>query len=111
MTDRSIHAKTHPAHLSVGQLRVAWRVSDEPTPAECVYDPELHVGPYNTIESAEQRAARESVARDVCATCPALLSCGLYALKVRPTSGIWAGRTPTELDGLFRWHGTPEVAA
>ncbi|MFC4588635.1 WhiB family transcriptional regulator [Sphaerisporangium corydalis] len=65
--------------------------------AECVYDPELHVGPKGG-ESAEDQAAREAVAREVCAPCPARLVCGIYALKVRPDSGVWAGMTPAEID-------------
>ncbi|MFC6083711.1 WhiB family transcriptional regulator [Sphaerisporangium aureirubrum] len=65
--------------------------------AECVYDPELHVGPAGG-ESAEDKAAREAVARDVCASCPARLVCGIYALKARPTSGVWAGMTVAEIN-------------
>ncbi|MEU8402710.1 WhiB family transcriptional regulator [Nonomuraea sp. NPDC048892] len=57
----------------------------------------MHTGPRLTIESTPERAAREAVAREICATCPALLFCELYALEARPTSGIWAGRTPTEI--------------
>jgi hypothetical protein len=58
--------------------------------AECLYDPELHDGP-DRIETAEQRAAREQVAAEVCATCPALADCLTYALRTRPTRGVWAG--------------------
>ncbi|MEO3807882.1 WhiB family transcriptional regulator [Sphaerisporangium sp. B11E5] len=65
--------------------------------AECVYDPDLHVGPAGD-ESADEKAARESVARDVCASCPARLVCGIYALKVRPASGVWAGMTADEIN-------------
>uniref|UniRef100_UPI001BDCDB5C WhiB family transcriptional regulator n=1 Tax=Sphaerisporangium fuscum TaxID=2835868 RepID=UPI001BDCDB5C len=65
--------------------------------AECVYDPELHVGPEGG-EPAEEKAAREAVAREVCASCPARLLCGIYAMKVRPISGVWAGMTAAEID-------------
>ncbi|MFD0890510.1 hypothetical protein ACFQ08_38710 [Streptosporangium algeriense] len=39
----------------------------------------------------------------MCATCPALLLCGLYATEVRPSSGIWAGRTPVQVAQLDRF--------
>ncbi|MEU0570867.1 WhiB family transcriptional regulator [Nonomuraea sp. NPDC005983] len=100
MTYRSTRANAHPAHLTFEQLRAAWRVQGETPLAECVYDPELHVGPSGTIEAAEERAAREDVARDVCAACPALLYCGWYAMETHPTSGVWAGRTPADVDDL-----------
>ncbi|TYB55101.1 hypothetical protein FXF51_46425 [Nonomuraea sp. PA05] len=88
--------------MSLAEVEATWRVDGETPLPECTYDPELHTGPRLTIESTEERAAREGVAREVCATCPALLLCGLYALETRPTSGIWAGRTSTEIAD----HGT-----
>ena len=97
MTYRFSRANAHPALLTFEQLQAAWHDEDETPLAECVYDPELHVGPYDTIESAEQRTAREDVARDICTSCPALLRCTLYAMKARPKSGIWAGWTPAEI--------------
>ncbi|MFI7438344.1 WhiB family transcriptional regulator [Nonomuraea indica] len=97
MTHGFIHTNGHPAHLSVEQLRRALRARRATPLPECTYDPELHVGPRRTSETAEQRAAREQVAREVCAECPARRLCELYALRVRPSSGIWAGRTATEI--------------
>ncbi|MFE3455534.1 WhiB family transcriptional regulator [Nonomuraea sp. NPDC059194] len=91
---RKFNRVNRPVHPSV---KAPWRVQGETLLPECVYDPELHTGPIDTIESAEQRAAREEVARDVCASCPARQLCELYALRVRPTSGIWAGRATAEL--------------
>lgn len=88
---------THPSRMSLAEIEATWRVDGESPFPECTYDPELHTGPRDTIETAEQRAAREAVAREVCATCPARLFCGLYAMEVRPTFGIWAGRTPAEV--------------
>lgn len=87
----------HPSRMSLAEIDAAWFVEGEPPLPECTYDPELHTGPRATIETTVEKAAREAVARDVCATCPARVYCGLYAMKVRPTSGIWAGRTPAEV--------------
>lgn len=97
MTYGSINSNGHPAHLSVEQLRKALRARGATPLPECAYDPELHVGPRGTIETAEQRAAREQVAREVCASCPARRSCERYALTVRPSAGIWAGHTAREI--------------
>ncbi|MER6950438.1 WhiB family transcriptional regulator [Nonomuraea sp. NPDC000554] len=83
--------------MSLADVEAAWQMDGETLLPECTYDPELHVGPRLTIETTAERAAREAVAREVCASCPALFLCGLYALEARPTSGIWAGRTPAEL--------------
>ncbi|MFG3442711.1 WhiB family transcriptional regulator [Nonomuraea sp. NPDC047897] len=87
----------HPSRMSSDQWAAAWRIDQEPPPAECVYDPELHTGPAGGIEPADQRAAREDVAREVCATCPVRAWCELYSMQVRPTYGVWAGRTAREL--------------
>jgi len=85
----------HPALMPLAQLEATWHVGGE-TP-ECYYDPELHIGPRDRIETSQERAAREAVAREVCAACPARVVCGLYAMQVRPAFGIWAGRTPVEI--------------
>lgn len=63
--------------------------------AECRFDPELHDGPADP-ETAEQMAAREDVATDVCRSCPVFATCESYTARVRPASGVWAGRTPAE---------------
>ncbi|WP_327048957.1 WhiB family transcriptional regulator [Microbispora sp. NBC_01189] len=76
--------------MSLPQLETAWRTGETPMP-ECAYDPELHTGPRDRIETAEERAAREAVAREICQGCPARLLCAGYARTVRPTSGVWAG--------------------
>lgn len=86
----------HPSRMSLAEIEAAWQEDGETPLPECTYDPELHTGPRLTIESTAERAAREAVAREVCAACPALVSCGLYAMKVRPTSGVWAGLTAAE---------------
>ncbi|MEU7749607.1 WhiB family transcriptional regulator [Nonomuraea sp. NPDC049158] len=87
----------HPARMSLAEVEATWRVDGETPLPECTYDPELHTGLRLTIESTEERAAREAVAREVCGTCPALLFCALYALETRPATGIWAGQTPAEI--------------
>ncbi|GIH27930.1 hypothetical protein Aph01nite_62400 [Acrocarpospora phusangensis] len=66
--------------------------------AACTSDPELHTGPdLFTDEPADERAAREDVAKSVCAECPARLHCLAYAMEVRPEVGVWAGYTADEL--------------
>ncbi|MEW1837504.1 WhiB family transcriptional regulator [Nonomuraea angiospora] len=69
--------------------------------AACAFDPELHTGPDLFVEeSAEERAAREQVAREVCADCPVWASCLFYALDARPESGVWAGLTAAEIAAI-----------
>ncbi|WP_219509296.1 WhiB family transcriptional regulator [Nonomuraea ceibae] len=69
--------------------------------AACRFDPDLHAGPDAfTEEPADARAAREQVAREVCAECPVWASCLFYALDARPEAGVWAGLTPDELDAF-----------
>jgi hypothetical protein len=92
------HSLDHPSRLSLPEIEAAWLWKDDPPLPECTYDPELHTGPSHMIETSDERAAREAVAREVCTSCPALQFCYLYALRVRPTSGIWAGRTASEID-------------
>ncbi|KAB8192581.1 hypothetical protein FH608_024070 [Nonomuraea phyllanthi] len=88
----------HPSRMSLPEIEAAWSGKDGDSPLpECTYDPELHTGPRAEDEPDAERAARESVAREVCATCPALELCRRYAVQVRPTSGIWAGLTAAEI--------------
>lgn len=106
----------HPSRMLPEQWSAAWRIDHEPPTAECVYDPDLHTGPAGEIEPADERAAREDVAREVCAGCPVRARCELYSMQVRPTSGVWAGRTARELALLgaeldvMRSGGLPEAA-
>ncbi|MGW6505118.1 WhiB family transcriptional regulator [Nonomuraea angiospora] len=83
--------------MSLAEIEAAWQVDGQTPLPECTYDPELHTGPRLTIETTEERTAREAVAREVCATCPALTVCTRYAMEVRPASGVWAGRTAAEM--------------
>ena len=91
----------HPSKLPLSVL-----ANERLSGAECVFDPELHDGPdpRTTIEPAEDRAAREDVAKEVCASCPVRTMCAEYATRVRPERGVWAGRTAPEL-------ATPAVTA
>ncbi|WP_371781712.1 WhiB family transcriptional regulator [Streptosporangium subroseum] len=66
--------------------------------ALCGLDPELHTGPdVFTDEPADERAAREQVAREVCAECPVRALCLARALELRPDRGVWAGISATDL--------------
>ena len=69
----------------------------------CVCDPELFTGPAGIEpedEPAQDRAARITVAREVCASCPVRLACLAYALRARPAAGVWAGFTADEIAAL-----------
>ncbi|MFI7228381.1 WhiB family transcriptional regulator [Nonomuraea angiospora] len=84
--------------------------------AACRFDPDLHAGPdVFTDEPADAKAAREQVAREVCAECPVWASCLFYALDTRPATGVWAGLTSEEIATLAGGHGastpTPREAA
>ncbi len=71
--------------------------------AACGADPDLHTGPdLFDHESAQERAAREDVAKSVCADCPARLHCLAAALRIRPETGVWAGLTADELAEMTR---------
>jgi WhiB family redox-sensing transcriptional regulator len=87
----------HPSKLPLSDL-----VDERLSGAECVFDPELHDGPdpRTTIEPAEARAAREDVAKEVCASCPVRAMCSEYATRTRPERGVWAGRTTQEIAAL-----------
>ena len=70
----------------------------------CVCDPELFTGQAGVEpedEPAEERAARVDAARQVCADCPVRVPCLAYALRTRPSAGVWAGFTPEEITGLI----------
>lgn len=58
-------------------------------------DPELFFPPLDG-ESAEQRHARESAAKAVCAGCPVRSECLSWALTHRERLGVWGGLTERE---------------
>lgn len=67
--------------------------------AECRFDPELHDGPdpVTTIEHPDARAAREDVAREICASCSVRDLCLEYAVRTLPERGVWAGFTADQI--------------
>lgn len=71
-------------------------VGPQCTPA----DAELFTGPDDDTESDEARHERETQAKALCRQCPARAACLIYALAIRPDSGVWAGLTADELRGL-----------
>ena len=81
--------------------------------AQCLFDAELHDGPdpADRIEHPDARAAREAVAKDVCATCPVQLTCLEHAIRTRPASGVWAGLTAEELAQLTAQRAVREQLA
>jgi WhiB family transcriptional regulator, redox-sensing transcriptional regulator len=85
--------------LSLRRLRDAVLAGDP----GCLCDPELFTGPADIEpedEPAEDRETRITVAREVCASCPVRLPCLTYALRLRPSTGVWAGFTAEEITGL-----------
>lgn len=79
--------------------------------AQCMYDPYLHTGPDVEEEPEADRAVREAVAREVCAACPARMACLVYALRIRPVAGVWAGFTAEELTAMLAAGARPAGAA
>ncbi|MFF0526141.1 WhiB family transcriptional regulator [Actinomadura nitritigenes] len=77
-------------------MSLADLIDDCLTGADCLFDPELHDGPADAVEMPTEREARELVAKEVCASCPALDDCKVYTARIAPKSGIWAGTTPAE---------------
>lgn len=76
--------------------------------AECLFDPDLHDGPANTIELPAEREVRETVAKEVCASCPVLDDCRTYTARISPKTGVWAGTTPAERTPFpVMWDGSP----
>ncbi|WP_412519727.1 WhiB family transcriptional regulator [Actinomadura madurae] len=87
-----------PSSLSLVDL-----VTELATRGDCRHDPDLHMGP-DAFESEPiaERLARQDVAREVCEDCPVWDMCFDYALRIRPTFGVWAGHLPRELAALRR---------
>jgi hypothetical protein len=87
----------HPSRLSTPDLRDECLAG-----AECLFDTELHDGPdpEDRFEHPDARAAREDVAKDICATCPVQVACLEYAIRTKPAGGVWAGLTADEIAQL-----------
>jgi WhiB family redox-sensing transcriptional regulator len=67
--------------------------------ALCRADARCFVAPMSG-EPAEERRARESAAKRICADCPVRRECLEYALRVREPIGIWGGLNETERRAL-----------
>ncbi len=51
----------------------------------------------NGGESTAAKTLREQSAAQLCLECPLYHACFVYALRVQPTHGIYAGYTPEEI--------------
>jgi WhiB family transcriptional regulator, redox-sensing transcriptional regulator len=58
-------------------------------------DPALFFGP-NRFEPKQERLARETAAKEVCATCPAIQACREHALLAGELYGVWGGLGETD---------------
>ena len=72
-------------------------------------DPSLFDGPED--EKPDVRAAREDVAREICASCPVRQNCLDFANRMRARSGIWGGLDYRERLAHFRKLRHAEAAA
>jgi WhiB family redox-sensing transcriptional regulator len=57
--------------------------------------------PPSTPERRDDREARETYAKNICAQCHVRGDCLQFALRVREPHGIWGGLTETERRTLF----------
>jgi len=53
-------------------------------------------------EPRHVRKARETDAKAVCATCPVIMECRMWAVETGMTDGVWGGKTGA---GRSRWAG------
>ena len=56
--------------------------------------------PPSTFERKDEKAARESRAKDICRTCPVKGPCLDYALNIKENHGIWGGLSEAERRNL-----------
>lgn len=75
-------------------------------------DPDLFFPPLES-ESSEQRQARESAAKAVCAACPVRTDCLSWAISNRERLGVWGGLNERERQAAtaLRRRGRSAVAA
>ncbi|GAA2870574.1 hypothetical protein GCM10010517_30810 [Streptosporangium fragile] len=59
-------------------------------------------------EPVAVRQDREAAAKKICAACPARTACLAYALAIRPTEGVWAGLSATEIRALSLYRPASE---
>jgi len=53
-------------------------------------------------ERGPARAARETAAKAVCASCPVIAQCAKHALKVREPYGVWGGLSEDDREATYR---------
>ncbi|GAT67827.1 transcriptional regulator [Planomonospora sphaerica] len=91
----------HLARLGTGEITSLRNALIDSAPACESTDADLFTGPDAfTEEPASDRMARETEAKALCFGCPARTACLAYALAIRPTEGVWAGFTATEVLNL-----------
>ncbi|HET6875475.1 MAG TPA: WhiB family transcriptional regulator [Acidimicrobiales bacterium] len=56
--------------------------------------------PPSHFERKDDKEARESQAKSICATCPVRKPCLAYALRIREPHGIWGGLNEVERRAL-----------
>ena len=56
----------------------------------------------NYFERKEEKEARESAAKAICARCPVRIDCLEYALRIQEPHGIWGGLNELERRALLR---------
>lgn len=56
--------------------------------------------PPSHFERKDDKEARESQAKSICATCPVRKPCLEYALRIREPHGIWGGLNEVERRAL-----------
>lgn len=72
-------------------------------------DPDMFFHPEG--ERGPRRRARESAAKQVCATCPVLAACRAHALAVREPYGIWGGLSEDDRERLYLAQRRARLAA
>jgi WhiB family redox-sensing transcriptional regulator len=82
-----------------------------PAPVTTMWDWQMHAACRETDagvffhpsrERGPAAAARDAAAKRVCAVCPVIEECGLYALLVQEPYGVWGGLTAGERHELLR---------
>ncbi len=82
-----------------------------PAPVITLWDWQMHAACRETDagvffhpsrERGPAAAARDAAAKRVCAVCPVIEECGLYALLVQEPYGVWGGLTAGERHELLR---------
>ena len=77
--------------LSVQQLDDLWQAKAACRgPQSSVFFPPSH------FERKDEKEARETRAKAICATCPVRRACLDYALRIREPHGIWGGLNEVE---------------